>query len=53
MWKEWELKHWQGGGGEGGEEDRECDERTPLREIWREWEENGEQEQKIEGVGDC
>ena len=31
---------------------RECDGRTALREIWKEWEENGEQQQKIEGVGD-
>ena len=23
------------------------------REIWKEWEENGEQQQKIERVGDC
>ena len=26
--------------GKGGEEDRECDGRTVLREIWKEWEEN-------------
>ena len=38
---------------EGGEEDRECDGRTVLREIWNEWEENGEQQQKIEGTGYC
>ena len=38
--------------GKGGEEDRECDGRTALREICKEWEENGEQQQKIEGVGD-
>ena len=25
----------------GGEEDQECDERIALREIWKEWEENG------------
>ena len=41
-----EIKHWQrdqmpGWRGKGGEEDRECDGRTALREIWREWEENG------------
>ena len=35
-----------------GEEDRECDGRTALRETWKEWGENGEQQQKIEGVGD-
>ena len=34
--------------GNGGEEDRECDGKTALREIWEEWEENGEQQQKIE-----
>ena len=38
--------------GKGGEEDREWDERTALRGIWEEWEENGEQQQKTEGVGD-
>ena len=37
----------------GGEEDQECDGRTALREIGKEWEQNGEQQQKIEGVGDC
>ena len=36
----------------GGEEDQECDGRTALREIYKEWEEDGEQQQKIEGVGD-
>ena len=36
----------------GGEEDWEYDGRTALREIWKKWEENGEQQQKIEGVGD-
>ena len=30
----------------GGKEDRECDGRTAIREIWKEWEENGEQKQK-------
>ena len=30
----------------GGEEDRECDGRTALREIWKAWEENGEQQLK-------
>ena len=25
--------------GKGGEENRECDETTALREIWKEWEE--------------
>ena len=38
---------------EGGEEDRDYDGRTALREIWKEWEENGEQQQNIERVGDC
>ena len=32
--------------GAGGWEDRECDGRTALREMWRECEENGEQQQK-------
>ena len=58
MWKEWETKHgqrdqmrreWRE---KGSEEDQECKGRTALREIWREWEEEGEQ-QKIEGVRDC
>ena len=35
----------------GGEEDQECDGR--MGEILKEWEENGEQQQKIEGLGDC
>ena len=34
--------------GKGGEEDGECDGRTALREIRTEWEEKGEQQQKIE-----
>ena len=37
---------------EKGEEDREYDGRTALREIWKEWDENGEQQKKTEGVGD-
>ena len=37
--------------GKEGEEDRECDGRTALRDGWKEWEENGAQHQKIEGVG--
>ena len=36
----------------GGNEDRECDGRTALRDVWKEWEENGAQHQKIERVGD-
>ena len=36
--------------GKRGEEDRECDGRSALREIWKEWKENGEQQQKVEGV---
>ena len=31
---------------------RKTDGRTVLGEIWEEWEENGEQQQQIEGVGD-
>ena len=38
-------------GGKEGEEDRECDGRTALRDGWKEWEENGAQHQKIQGVG--
>ena len=30
----------------GGEEDRECDGRITLREIWKEREENREQQQR-------
>ena len=26
--------------GKGGQEDQECDGRTALREIWKEWEDN-------------
>ena len=36
-----------------GKKDQECDGRTVLREIWKDWEENGEQQQKIEGDGNC
>ena len=39
--------------GKGAEEDRECDGRTALREIWKKWQGKGELQQKIEGVGDC
>ena len=37
----------------GGKEDQECDERTALTKIWKDQKENGEQQQNIEGVGDC
>ena len=47
--KNCQIRKWRG---KGGEEDREGDGRTALREIWEEWEENGEQQEKIEGVGD-
>ena len=49
------MKHWQradSGGEKGGEEDRECDGRTALREIPRvggEWRTTA----KDKGVGDC
>ena len=36
--------------GKGGEEDGECDGRTGLREIWKERQEKGEQQQNI-GLG--
>ena len=58
MWKELEMKKWQREQmprkrrGQGGETDRECGGRTALREIREEWEENGEQQEKIEEVGD-
>jgi len=39
--------------GKGDEEDRRSVGRTALREIWKEWGENEEQQQKIEDVGDC
>ena len=58
LWKEWETTNWQRDRvprkmrGKGGEEDRECDGRTGLRGIWKEWVENGEQQQKIEGTRD-
>ena len=48
-WKEWEMKNWQREQmlrkwrGNGGEEDRNCDGRTALRRIWKEWVGNGEQ----------
>ena len=34
------------GGGGGSEEDRECDGSSELRDIWKNWEENGEQQQR-------
>ena len=42
IWKElWEMKNWQSRcPALGVTEDRECDSRTALREIWKEWEEN-------------
>ena len=50
MWKEWDKNNWQKSDaqkveGKVGEEGEECDGRTALREIWKEWEENGEQQQ--------
>ena len=37
----------------GGEENRDCDGRTALTEPWKEWKKNGNQEQIIEGIGQC
>ena len=37
----------------GGAEDRECDGRTVIREIWKVWDENVEQQQQIEENKDC
>ena len=42
MWKEWEMKNWRIDmpiklREKGGEEDQECDGRTALREIMKEW----------------
>ena len=34
-----------------GEEDRECDRRTSLRELWKDWEQIGEQQQQLNGIG--
>ena len=46
-WQRHELpRKWRGVG------DQECNGKTALREIWKEWEENEEQQQKIE-IGDC
>ena len=42
MWKEREMKNWQ----MPRKEDRKCDGRTALREMRKEWEENGEQQQE-------
>ena len=60
MWKELEIKtklarraDAEKEDGKGSEEDRECDGRTAFRGIWKKWEENGEEPQKIEPVGDC
>ena len=36
--------------GKGGEKYRVCDEWTALREICKEWDENGEQQQKTERI---
>ena len=44
------ARQWRG---KGGEEDRGCDGRTALREIWTEWEKNGEQQQRTGVVGYC
>ena len=38
--------------GKEGEEHRECIRRTALREIRKEWEESGEQQQQLNGIGD-
>ena len=32
--------------GKGGDEDRECQQRTASRQFWENWEENGEQQQQ-------
>ena len=48
MWREWEMKHWQRGQkprkwtGKADKENRECDGRTVLRNIWNEWVEHGD-----------
>ena len=53
-WADWEMKNsqrdqlprkWKG---KGVEEERECDGRT-VKTTCKEWEENGEQQQKIVG----
>ena len=50
-------KNWSLWREKGFEEDRECDSRTALREIWKEWEENAEQltakDRRRCHVGDC
>ena len=54
MWKEWEMKNWQREQmprkwrGKGGEEHRNCDGMTALRDTWKEWEKNGEKMQQKE-----
>ena len=35
---------------QGGEEVRNCDGIIALRETWKEWEKNGEQEQNVERI---
>jgi len=53
MWKEWEMNKLakradvQIVDGKGGEENHECDGRTALIDIWKEWEENAEQQEHI------
>jgi len=43
MPREWKEKE--------GEEDRDCDGRTALRDALKDWNENVEPQEKIEGIG--
>ena len=59
MLKEWEMKNSEKDSenltfrkrpGKGSDEDRDCNGMTALRETWKEWEENGEQQEKIQNA---
>ena len=39
--------------GTGTQEDRDCDGKTALRINFKEWEKNREQQQNLEGMGNC
>ena len=53
MWKEWEKKNCPESGGMKAARKTETAIEGLHYETWREWDKTGEQEQQVEGIGDC
>ena len=50
--EECEMRNWQRSATQRLEENEARKTENVLREIWKEWEANGEQQQQMEGVGE-